>query len=224
MQYRLITFDVFSALGDIQGTFIPLLKSVKELDGKDANLFFQTWRSKQYEYMIVHNSLERSFMSFEEVTRRTLDHTLHINNVHLAKADKETLVAGWRRINFWDEAKEVVQEVKERGYLIGMLSNGDHEILTELEEHFGVSFDYIFSAEQIGCYKPSPKVYDFAYEHVGIEKTELLHVAGSTIDILGAISSGIPCAWSNRQNQVPLDLTFKPTYNLQNLKGVLSHI
>ncbi|MDQ0337689.1 hypothetical protein J2S00_000459 [Caldalkalibacillus uzonensis] len=79
MKYRLITFDVFSALGDIQGTFLPMMQKIEELHGKDLRSIFQTWRSKQYEYMIIHNSLEKEFISFEEITRKTLDYALFVN-------------------------------------------------------------------------------------------------------------------------------------------------
>lgn len=222
MNYKLITFDVFSALGDIQGTFIPLLNEMSEFNGKDTSALFGMWRGKQYEYMVVHNSLDREFMSFEEITRRTLDYTLHVNEVELSKEKREQLVKTWRKINFWDDAAEVVAEVKKKGYLIGMLSNGDTDMLEELQERLGISFDYLFSAEQIQTYKPSPKMYDLPYTVEGLKKGDYLHVAGSPIDIVGSISAGIPCAWSNRKNDVPLDLSFKPTYNLQNLKEFLA--
>ncbi len=174
--------------------------------------------------MIVHNSLEREFMSFEEITRRTLDYTLYIHKINLPETTKEQLVQMWRRIKFWDDAHEVVQAVKERGYLIGMLSNGDEEMLNELAQQFGVEFDYIFSAEQIGYYKPSPSMYRLPYDKLGLNKGDYLHVAGSTTDILGAIASKTPCAWSNRHADVPLDLSFQPTYNMKNLSELLSYV
>lgn len=224
MTYRLITFDVFSALGDINGTFVPMMKEINELEGKDLVSIFQTWRSKQYEYMIFNNSLEKGFMSFEEITSKTLDYALFVNNVDIPKEDKIRLVKGWRKIKLWEEARDVLDEVKKRGYVIGMLSNGDYDVLDDLQDSFGITFDHIFSAEQVKIYKPSPKMYGLPLRELGLEKGDYLHVAGSTPDIFGAISAGIPCAWSNRHNQVPIDINAKPTYNLQNLSDLLSYI
>lgn len=224
MAYRLITFDVFSALGDIKGTFVPLLQEMREFSNKDVNAFFDLWRAKQYEYMVIHNSLEKEFMSFEEITRRTLDYALYSKQVELSKEEREKLVHTWREINFWDDAREVVEKVKRKGYLVGMLSNGDQDILVDLQERFGIRFDFIFSAEKIGFYKPSPKMYELPYEQGNFKKGEYLHVAGSTTDIFGSIAAGIPCAWSNRKDEVPLDLSFKPTYNMKNLTELLMYI
>ncbi|NEU32237.1 haloacid dehalogenase type II [bacterium LRH843] len=224
MRYKLITFDVFSALCDIQGTFIPLLNEFDEFNGKDVSAFFQMWRNKQYEYLIIHNSLEREFMSFEEVTRRTLDYTLQENNIELVKKEREYLVANWSKLKFWSEAEKVVQEVRERGYLIGMLSNGDQKMLMELQTNCNIKFDFLLSAEKVGYYKPSPRIYKYAYEQADIKIEELLHVAGSTIDILGAISAGIPCAWSNRKNLAAIDPSYRPTYQFSDLTELLEHI
>lgn len=223
MRYKLITFDVFSALCDIQGTFIPLLKKLKPFKDVDVKTFFQAWRSKQYEYLIIHNSLEREFMSFEDITRKTLENTLQLYNIELAKNDRERLIENWSQLKFWSEAEQVVQEVKHRGYLVGMLSNGDIQMLLKLQTHCKVKFDFILSAEEAGSYKPSPKIYQFAYSKAGVKKEEILHVAGSPIDILGAISAGIPSAWSNRNNLPPIDSSYQPTFKFGDLTDLLKH-
>lgn len=224
MTYKLITFDVFSALGDIQGTFVPRLHEIDAFEDKDVSAFFALWRAKQYEYMVVQNSLEREYMSFLEITRRTLDYALYQYNVTIGENVKNELVQLWGEIHFWEEARDVVKKVKEKGYEIAMLSNGDESLLYQLADRFGVSFDYIFSAEQVKKYKPSPMLYALPYEKLNLKRGDYLHVAGSTTDILGAIVSKTPCAWSNRKNEVTLDLSLKPTYNMKNLNELLMYI
>lgn len=224
MTYRLITFDVFSALGDIRGTFVPKLNELDVFVGKDARAFFDLWRAKQYEYMVVFNSLEREFMSFLDITRRTLDYALSRYEIELASTTKDELVEMWGEIEFWEEARRVVQKVKEKGYEIAMLSNGGEALLQRLADRFGVEFDYIFSAEHVGKYKPSPKMYALPYETLALKPGEYLHVAGSTTDVFGAIASNTPCAWSNRNRDILLDIEMKPTYELKNLIELLTYI
>ena len=37
----------------------------------------------------------------------------------------------------------------------------------------------------------------------------------------GAKSAGLHCAWSNRYNEVPIDLKYQPDYQWPNLSGLL---
>lgn len=224
MEYRLITFDVFSALANIEGTFIPILKKHPQFADEDATAFFRMWRTKQYEYMIMLNSLKGDFLGFEEVTRRTLLHALYAYQIKLSESDQDWLVQKWSELEFWEDAKETVEKVKEKGYRIAMLSNGGQHMLASLQNRLGASIDYIFSAEDIGCYKPSPLVYQYAYDQARVEKKQMLHVAGSAPDIVGAISAGIPSAWSNRMNAIPIDLSYQPTYHFHNIKELLAYL
>ncbi|MCM3714303.1 haloacid dehalogenase type II [Halalkalibacter oceani] len=224
MNYRLVTFDVFSALANIEGTFIPILARHPQFVNQDAAAFFRMWRTKQYEYLIMLNSLQRHFLGFKEVTRRTLVHTLYAHRIDLSEHDQERLVQKWSELEFWDDARQTVEQVKEKGYTIAMLSNGGQEMLISLQNRLGVGFDYIFSAEEMGCYKPSPTVYQYAYEQAGVEKEQMLHVAGSAPDIVGAISAGIPSAWSNRLNALPIDLSYQPTYHFQRIEELLAYL
>ncbi|MCM3760112.1 haloacid dehalogenase type II [Alkalihalobacillus oceani] len=224
MSCRLVTFDVFSALADIEGTFIPVLARHPQFVNQDVTAFFRMWRTKQYEYLMMLNSLQRNFLGFKEVTKRTLIHTLYAHQIELSENDQERLVQKWSELEFWEDARQTVERVKEKGYTTAMLSNGGQEMLASLQNRFGAGFDYIFSAEEIGCYKPAPQVYQYAYEQTGGRKEQMLHVAGSAPDIVGAISAGIPCAWANRMNALPIDLSYQPTYHFQRIEELLAYL
>jgi len=74
-----------------------------------------------------------------------------------------------------------------------------------------VPIEYIFSADQAGAYKPSPKIYALPEKKLGLAKQEILHVAGSLYDMLGTRAYGLDCYWSNRAGEY----TFNPRYTLE---------
>jgi hypothetical protein len=53
---------------------------------------------------------------------------------------------------------------------------------------------------------------------------QVLHVAGSATDTLGAKSAGLRCAWSNRFGDLVLDPKYKPDYEFKDLTGLLDLI
>jgi 2-haloacid dehalogenase len=72
-RYHLVTFDVYTALFDIENSLTPSVSQVLQLDGRN---FVRGWRRKQLEYALLSNSLARGRLSFDVITRRALDDTL----------------------------------------------------------------------------------------------------------------------------------------------------
>ena len=222
-QFELITFDVYSALFDIEASIVPVLDPVLQGD-VDRLAFFRTWRSKQLEYTLISNSLNDSHVNFRTVTRRALDYTLGRSGHTLEESAREALVDAWDRLTPWPEADDVLAALKDRGYALGLLSNGDEAMLNALAASFGTKIDHIFSCEQAGSYKPHAGIYRLPLTSLGLAPQRLLHVAGGPTDVFGAKAAGIACAWPNRRGELVLD----PTYNadwefsdLTELPGIL---
>jgi len=214
--FRLITFDVYTALFDVEGSLAPVAGTWVE----NPLEFVRAWRAKQLELALISNSLDRGRLPFETLTRRALDITLARARLDAPHGLRQNLVQAWDELRPWPEAGEVLMEVKARGYRMALLSNGDEAQLRTLAARFSVSFDYVFSAEGAGHYKPHPSVYalpNSAPEHV-------LHVAGSATDVLGAKSAGLRCAWSNRRGEPLLDPALPPDYEFADLRGLLNFL
>lgn len=217
----LITFDVYTALFDIEGSLTPL---VREMLGneRDSLGFVRAWRSKQLEYALISNSLEKERIPFESITRRSLDDTLSRRHVDVDKTIRDSLVHAWQNLNPWDEAAAVLETLKSRGYTLGLLSNGDTGLLQTLTKKLPPVIEHIFSSEQAGYYKPHPSIYKLPFQALHIKTDELLHVAGSPTDVLGAKAAGLRCAWSNRQSQPTLDTQYPADYEMTDLNGLLN--
>ncbi len=67
-------------------------------------------------------------------------------------------------------------------YRLIILSNVDNASFAGSHERLGVTFDAIYTAEDIGSYKPSDRNFEYMLArlpHLGVEKPRLLHVAES---------------------------------------------
>jgi 2-haloacid dehalogenase len=89
-------------------------------------------------------------------------------------------------------------------YRLVILSNVDRASFAESNWRLGVEFDAVYTAEDIGSYKPDPANFDYLIAHVqsdlGIEAHELLHTAQSLYhDHLPARAAGLATAWIDRQ-------------------------
>jgi 2-haloacid dehalogenase len=216
---RLITFDVYTALLDYESGLLPEVKKVR---GHDALALTRTWRAKQLEYAQISNSLGLERIPFRVITRRALDYVFARAGEPLDEAQAQTLCAAWDRLPAWPEAAETLAQLRSRGYQLGLLSNGDEEMLRAAAAFTGIHFDHVLASDHAGHYKPHPAMYALPSKRLGLRDEEVLHVAGSPTDVLGAKVAGLPCAWSNRNADRVLDPRGWPDYEMADLSGLLA--
>ena len=217
----LVTFDVYSALFDIAGSLTGRLREAAGLDEARAAHAFQTWRAKQMERAAISNSLGRARTSFRECTRQALGYVERRFGLALGEAAREELVMAWDRLTPWPEAPRVLETLASRGYPLALLSNGDRDMLQALAASLAVPFAHIYSSEDAGAYKPHPAIYELPMRTPGVERAQVLHVAGAANDALGSTAAGIRCYWSNRTGDVPLDPAYAPACQGPSLEGLL---
>ena len=91
-----------------------------------------------------------------------------------------------------------------RHYKLIILSNVDRESFAGSNRRLGVTFDAVYTAEEIGSYKPSLANFEFLIERLqsdfGLQKHELLHTAQSLFhDHAPAKRFGLATAWIDRR-------------------------
>lgn len=84
-----------------------------------------------------------------------------------------------------------------------VLSNVDNRTFARSKQKLGVEFDAIYSAEDIGSYKPSDRNFEYMLKRVSdlnLEKKDLLHTAESLFhDHKAANRHGISNCWIHRR-------------------------
>jgi len=171
----------------------------------------------------LSNSLDGERVSFSRATALGLDYAAATYNIEVNSATHSALVEAWNLLTPWPEADEVVTLLRDRGYMIAILSNGDQTMLEALAGKFSFGFDHILSSESAGKYKPHPSVYALPEQMLNIPINEVLHVAGSANDVIGAVACKMPCVWSNRKKDVLLDPRLPALAEFTDLHGLLSY-
>lgn len=89
-------------------------------------------------------------------------------------------------------------------YRMIVLSNVDNRSFAGAARKLGIAWDGVFTAEDIGSYKPAQRNFDYllaGIERMGIAKGELLHTAESMFhDHVPARANGLDNAWIFRRH------------------------
>ena len=96
-----------------------------------------------------------------------------------------------------------LQYLKTR-YKLVILSNVDRDSFALSNQKLGVKFDAIYTAEDIGSYKPNPANFEYLLRRLraefGLEPSEVLHTAQSLFhDHAPAKTFGLANVWIDRQ-------------------------
>lgn len=101
------------------------------------------------------------------------------------------------------DSAEALQYLKQH-YKLVILSNVDNESFAASNAKLQVAFDAIYTAEDIGSYKPSERNFDYMLhnlETLGIRKDEVLHTAESMFHDHGpANRHGLASCWIYRRH------------------------
>ena len=155
----LVTFDVYMALLDIEGSLVPVVQEMLGLSLDDALPFVRNWRAKQMERAAASNSLDMERISFRDATRMGLDYVAGRARIEIDSDTHEALVLAWDKMKPWPEADGVIAVIKAKGFSTAILSNGDQDMLEAVAGNFQSGFDHVLSSETAGKYKPHPSVY-----------------------------------------------------------------
>ena len=89
-------------------------------------------------------------------------------------------------------------------YQLVILSNVDRESFKGSNRRLGVVFDAIYTAQDVGAYKPNPKNFEYMLAHLaqrGVGKADILHTAQSLFhDHAPAKRFGLASAWIDRRH------------------------
>jgi len=132
-------------------------------------------------------------------------------------ASWEECQAYGRSVRDWPtfpDSAEALKQLKKR-YKLVILSNVDNESFAASNAKLGVTFDAIYTAEDIGSYKPAQANFDYMLEALeaghGIGKADILHTAESMFhDHKPANQTGLASCWIYRRHA---DTGFGATMN-----------
>jgi putative hydrolase of the HAD superfamily len=99
---------------------------------------------------------------------------------------------------------EVLDKLKEKGYLLGVISNGDYRQQVEKLQRIGVKeyFDCVITSSEVGAAKPDKIIFREACRHTN-NPIENCYYVGDRLDTdaLGSKLAGMRGIWLNRTDK-----------------------
>jgi len=88
---------------------------------------------------------------------------------------------------------ETLAALKERGFILGVVSNADGRVASFLElAGLARHLDFVVDSGIVGVEKPNPRIFEIALGYAGVQASEALHVGDVyEVDVLGARAAGI---------------------------------
>ncbi|KAH0795937.1 noncanonical pyrimidine nucleotidase, YjjG family [Histomonas meleagridis] len=126
---------------------------------------------------------------------------------------------------FYDQSREVLQELKSRGYHIYIATNGiPIDRFTKHKEE-GL-FEDVFYAQVIHSYKPQKDYFEKIFQILNLDeegKRKTVMIGDSLkSDIQGGANAGLTTVWFNRNGKYPYPVEpVKPDYEIHELKELL---
>lgn len=199
--FRVLTFDCYGTLIDWESGIWDALQPVISLSGRsditrdEALIRFARLESAQ--------ESETPAARYPEILRRV--HRAFAAELDLP-TDDELDGAFGASVPSWPAFPDTADALRRlaKRYRLVILSNIDRASFAASNRKLGVTFDAIYTAEDIGSYKPDPANFDYLLDHLradlGIEPGEVLHTAQSMFhDHVPATRAGLATAWIDRQ-------------------------
>ena len=226
-QPRAVLFDAYGTLFDVYS--VGLLAE-QLFPGRGVRLAV-LWRDRQIEYTrLVTMSGGAVYRPFWDLTERALRYAIKAIVPQAAEdwapyAEAATrLMNQYRHLSAFPENREVLQALKDRGIVTGILSNGEPQMLGIAVRSAGLDglLDHVISVDGIRKFKTHPDAYAQGEKVTGLSRQQIVFVSSNAWDALGATWFGYRTLWVNRQNQPFEELGTPPTRTATNLREVLA--
>ncbi|KAK8131245.1 hypothetical protein PG984_007683 [Apiospora sp. TS-2023a] len=218
-----LLFDVFGTVVDWRSTVVtelirrgrdkrkspafdslgPSLQSrLAELTDADWATFAQQWRAS-------YGKFTRGFVpgetAWKDIDTQHYDSLLELLG-HWGLAgvfsDEEarSLSLIWHYLRPWDDTVQGLSMLGTR-YTTSTLSNGNQQLLRDLNEHGKLGFHRLISSADFKAYKPNPKTYLGAVDALGRQPGECAMVAAHLGDLKAARSCGLKTVYVERPRE-----------------------
>lgn len=201
--FKVLTFDCYGTLIDWERGILhqlrPLVERLENPPSNDAILEAHA----RHEALQQQQTPTKPYREILAVVYRRLAEDL---GIPVSWDECLTYGQGVKRWPAFHDSASVLQYLKKHFKLV-ILSNIDNESFSSSNGKLGVEFDAIYTAEDIGSYKPSPRNFEYMLKMQlaqGVAKDDVLHIAESMYhDHAPANELGVASCWIYRRFDQP---------------------
>jgi len=210
---RACVFDAYGTLFDVAAA----ARTCSAELGEKSSALSSLWREKQLQYTWLR-ALQGRHADFWQVTGEALDfalETLRLSGSGL----RDRLLSLYLTLDVFPEVRDTLARLKQAGMRTAILSNGSPHMLQAAVEGARIAHlvDAVLSVEEVGIYKPHPRVYQLAVERLGLEAGAIAFQSSNAWDAWAASAFGMRVVWCNRYDQRPEKLPGGPDREIRSL-------
>ena len=221
-QYKLISFDMFQTLVDLNSQKSIVLHKIfgNAFNIEIANQFWS--EADDFVYRYFHRIAEND-LQYKTVTEIFTDCYKTIFDKYNIKMEPEKaaefLAKSHNNAEPYPEALEVIEKIKKYNKVC-IISDTDNSMIESLLVKFGIN--YVYSSQSLHAYKfdKSGILFKKAIKDFSINPGEMLHIGDGTNDVLGASLIGADSVWINRNKRI-WTAEKKPTYEIKSLRELI---
>ncbi len=193
--YPVVVFDAFGTLFDV---YSVTARAETLCPGKGTEIS-TIWRQKQVEYSWLRTMSNR-YKSFWEITQDALVFALTRLEIEIRPDLVAALMAQYLKLTAFEENKGVLTRLKQEGYRLGILTNGNREMIDSVLQNNGFNdfFDHVLTSDAVGKFKTSDEIYALAPMAFEVKKEEVLFVSSNAWDVAASTWYGFKSFWVNR--------------------------
>jgi len=198
--FTTLTFDVYGTLIDWESGMVAGLQPLLQRMGQSLS------RDRILEAHARHESTQQRYTPH-------LQYRLLLALVYKRLAEEwgvtvshDECLAYGDFVKQWPAFTDTAQALAylKQHYKLVVLSNVDNESFAYSQRKLGVEFDAVYTAEDVGSYKPAQRNFDYMLEKLGergIDKAQILHTAESMFhDHQPANRNGLANCWIYRRH------------------------
>jgi 2-haloacid dehalogenase len=210
---RACVFDAYGTVFD----FASAAARCADALGDAAARLTALWRDKQVQYSWLRAAQSRH-ADFWQVTGDALDFALETLGL-VEPGLRDRLMQLYLALDPFPEVPEVLRQLRTAGFSTAMLSNGTSEMLAAVIDNAELTglFDHVLSVEEVGVYKPHPKVYRLACDRLGLPAGDIAFQSSNAWDAHAASAFGMRTLWCNRYGQRRERLPGRPDREIHSL-------
>jgi 2-haloacid dehalogenase len=206
-------FDAYGTLFD----FAAAAKGCRDVLGDSIDKLTSLWRDKQLQYTWLR-AAQGLHADFWQVTGDALDFSLDTLGIDKPGL-RDRLMTLYLTLEAFPEVPGVLERLKRAGLQTAILSNGSPAMLDAAAKGAGLVglLDLVLSVDEVGVYKPHPKVYQLAVERLGLPASAIAFQSSNAWDAYAASAFGMRVVWCNRYSQRRERLPGGPDREVQSL-------
>lgn len=159
---------------------------------------------------------------FDDVAKQALAEGLAKAALEPSAEDQEDFVRTIPDIPPFPEVRDVLGQLKDAGFgLCGISNSADFLLAGNIAQLGGGLLNRAVTAEQAGAYKPDHRLFEYAWQQLGVNKADTCHICASPLlDHTVARDLGFRCIWIDRgTGRKPLD-DYAPDLTLPSLARI----